>query len=575
MRRFKTIMTLIFCTSVFTLTACKQEKTQYQGETVFSDKQAQSPDPKTTQQKENLQKEESLDEKKASADASANRCFENLCVDKKELFYSTIMEKAAVSTEDQKTYYTKYIATPTLAAIKESKTTLETFSDLLKEKEPEFENIQLSETQMRLIKAILLATSSKYISKTTQEKYAELSKSYDFIKASSLVALKGPQYYFLSLYPETPLTKALQAEADKIVKTQEKINQTVKARILNFEVRLLSKMKNGEGINTEDLKDMAQTSVVLRLIEALTIKDTSLTDSIELNHKQVLKIYNDGNLRNNILSELEKHGTFAEDCEKNYYRAINLAPQADEIKNFQELDKKVRPEVLSLLNENDPAYKKIQKAVLYMPDNSKKITSRWLARLKIETLDTLRDRQLITKIDLAGFFTFATLYSQTFSKEKNLCDKLADLNISDFAHTINGGIKVSWFSVKYPAYGVTILAHEFGHIISKFSNAFSKQKKCLAEKQGSPKYSEEDFADFIGGKVSLQLQNIIPNQGNFGCVASLSGQKNSLVNSSTDDVHSSNLYRALQISLLRKESIPESCQELTKTQAPNALNLCD
>ena len=50
---------------------------------------------------------------------------------------------------------------------------------------------------------------------------------------------------------------------------------------------------------------------------------------------------------------------------------------------------------------------------------------------------------------------------------KKACDKLPILGVSDFSITAFGRINLSWFSINYIETGVSVFAHEMGHVVSR------------------------------------------------------------------------------------------------------------
>ena len=109
------------------------------------------------------------------------------------------------------------------------------------------------------------------------------------------------------------------------------------------------------------------------------------------------------------------------------------------------------------------------------------------------------------------------------SKIKKACEALPIQTVSDYTLTSQGKIAISWFTAAYPALGVSIFAHEVGHVVSqsirelqirgtdaaKFSNVLS----CVANrnpfviepinlsKMENTSWSEEDWADHFSSMV--------------------------------------------------------------------------
>nr|WP_295905688.1 hypothetical protein [uncultured Bdellovibrio sp.] len=568
MRWSRAVMTLGICASVLSLVACKTDS---------SDKSSVQAPKKVQQTAPSPGKPLSPEEQARRASYSPNQlCYADLCVANSELSYPTMIQLATTATEEQKKYYADYISGPTLQMIEKKKASTQLFADLLSQHEGEFKNANLSEAQQRMVKAMLLVVTSNHLNTQIHENFRNKISSYDFMKAYSLSRVKGPQGYFDTLYPGVSTLQAAALEVQKVLDLENKINDVMKARIIDLEKASLTRIQKGEGVDNDDLSRMINNALALRMLDLLVIRDTALADSLPLSQESIKTIFFQSKIRDTLLARVEKSKDLSGVCEKNFYRAINLYPQTSEIGAFKETSEKVRAQVLQVLSQQDPAYQVVQKAPLYMPQDAKAIAARWSKAVKDSAEDARQEQENFKKLDSPSLMVLGTIFSLIYTADDKTCDEIVDLGISDATNTLDKGIKVSWISVKAPAYGASILAHEFGHLISKYSNAYGSQKACLADKQGTTKYIEEDFADVIASKVSVGLQNTLgKKQGNFGCLLASTDALPSLKNQDPTDVHSATLYRAIQVALMRKESLPESCKTAVQVENPKAVNSCE
>ncbi|WP_374077735.1 hypothetical protein [Bdellovibrio bacteriovorus] len=565
MRWSRAIITFGLCASVLNLTACKSEKSDQSAKLDAAKTPAKTAEKTLTPQEQ---------AERASLPAG-QLCYRDLCAAKKELSYPTMVELAASASPEQKKYYDDYISALMLKTVEERNLSSKLLVDLLHQNQDKLHETQLNEGQQRMVKAMLLVISSKHLPEQVHTAFRQKMATYDFMKGYFRSNVKGPQGFFDVLYPQVPIKQAALSEVEKILELQDKINGTMNARIIDLEMGSLARIKSGEGIDTDDLTSMIGNSIALRMLEVLLIKDTALADSMPLDQDKIKQIFRNAKVAEMMQSRINKSGLLPVACERNFYKAINLYPQNSEIGAFKETSEKVRAQVLTMLSPQDPAYEVIRNAPLYMPADAKTIATRWTTRLKDFMQDARQERENFKKLDNASLVVLGTIFSLIYTDEDKICSEVADLNISDATNTIDKGIKVSWLSVKSPAYGISILAHELGHLVSKYSNSFASQKVCLADKNASL-YVEEDFADVIAAKASLQLQNTLSTkQGNFGCLFASVEQTPALKNADPHDVHASGLYRAIQIAQLRKESLPESCKTALQQEAPKALNACE
>jgi|GEM_PF-6024330 len=112
------------------------------------------------------------------------------------------------------------------------------------------------------------------------------------------------------------------------------------------------------------------------------------------------------------------------------------------------------------------------------------------------------------------------------------CEKLPVEANSDATDVLNNQISLSWFSVHYPELGAGILAHEIGHIVSKYirrnldSTPFTESLNCVAkaspwtlaeqlplQKSEDTQWSEEDWADHF---ASLIVKDFVPSGSGVG-----------------------------------------------------------
>lgn len=503
-------------------------------------------------------------------------CYEDLCQPgTKEVSFALLAQKAQTPSEQQKKYFEQYVR-PLLAKATESEiNSVQVFLNALNVQESQFAGLHFSPDQLRLMKAILIVSNSKLISPATSDIIAVQLRSTSYSQAYSLSVVKGAKSYFESLYPRMPLPDAVRAEINKILSIQDKLNNSLGAKLFYMEKGSLARVINGGVPDTDDLNRVRNNSRAMRIIETLLDETSSLTEKVSVSEEQMKDIYFRGDLRakvNSYIVNLQKNISF---CEPTFYQALNLYPQQKEIEAFKVTAEKVRQQVLDLLDSNDPAYAAVKKAQLYLPENSESISTSWLKSLQTGIDGSNTATENMKTQNAPTILLRAIFLSMNPKQDSNFCKDLVDFDVSDKTNPIDTGIKVSWFSVKRPDYGASIVAHELGHIVSAHSRSFDTQKACLTDKQGgSNQFQEEDIADLIALKVVTKSQNTLQHN-NFGCALASMEKEPHLLNIDKKDVHSSPLYRALQVASARKEAIPASCMSLVNAQAPQALRSCD
>lgn len=167
------------------------------------------------------------------------------------------------------------------------------------------------------------------------------------------------------------------------------------------------------------------------------------------------------------------------------------------------------------------------------------------------------------------------------------CQSLAPPDeIIDHAVTTVGSITLSWLSVTYPRFGISIMAHELGHVISAITRSaperlfYQQTLQCVADRHKIPglspknyefQYMEEDFADNYSGRVLRQMslsETELPNKAclflaQTGDVYGSQAEPLSLANPEASDNHSSGLFRIMQVARDQGE-LPKSCNQVLK-----------
>ncbi|MFZ4715390.1 MAG: hypothetical protein ACOYL6_16825 [Bacteriovoracaceae bacterium] len=170
-------------------------------------------------------------------------------------------------------------------------------------------------------------------------------------------------------------------------------------------------------------------------------------------------------------------------------------------------------------------------------------------------------------------------------------DKFSMNFVDDRAITNTKVFYASWSTVKYPNFGKSIMAHEMGHIMEAClmsggasSSSFKDYidiENCLAKKhpEANPKFTQRLTIDTLDqGKIVKQsfamkqfnqedLADLVSSTAfpefNVGCgLLGIAGdEKFSVFNTNAEDVHSSNIFRALHAEYVRKGKLPNACNE--------------
>jgi hypothetical protein len=178
-------------------------------------------------------------------------------------------------------------------------------------------------------------------------------------------------------------------------------------------------------------------------------------------------------------------------------------------------------------------------------------------------------------------------------KENSLitaCNELPIETVSDYALTSTGKINVSWFTANYPGVGVSIIAHEVGHVVSSIlrrdaslskivHEKFLQTRQCVANRNpfvvqpipthidATTRWLEEDWADFFSSMIMNELKNqqsVYYSEVNKGCaIVKDTGvlYTDHSLDPAENDSHSSGALRLLFVGHDRG-SLPSACSNL-------------
>jgi hypothetical protein len=174
-----------------------------------------------------------------------------------------------------------------------------------------------------------------------------------------------------------------------------------------------------------------------------------------------------------------------------------------------------------------------------------------------------------------------TVVLQEFSASDliaNQCASLPSGGVGDATLSSQGRVFLSWFTLRFPEYSLSILSHEFGHAISLYLRKvppFSTTLDCIANRNPNvlkplhlslnyaddSRWTEEDWADHFSSLILIELNSKEPN---LGCALLKEDDKSYLNNSygPTDgDPHSAGLLRLMMIAIDRGQ-MNTVCQPL-------------
>ena len=307
-----------------------------------------------------------------------------------------------------------------------------------------------------------------------------------------------------------------------------------------------------------------------------------------------------------------------ETCERNLNQSLLAAPQDHDIENIQRLIVPIKKSVIKVAQRLSPdpdvqnlLLAAVENLAFNFPFTAEEILPSMKTRAENEVQTEAAKLDALNQADDTGLFLLLATSSEIetedlFESVGSACKTFLPPPISDAAVSALGKVNVSWQTLKYPTYGIGILSHEMGHIVSHVlqkanaaqSEAYSTARTCTANRHTSfddihgSIYVEEDFADLIAGETlndlrTQGLNEFLGSNGslNYGCLllgndgsrwGTVSGLAVKTLEADTDG-HSAPLLRTLQLQTAlegKVGTLPKSCQALATKYTPSVAQTC-
>ena len=214
-----------------------------------------------------------------------------------------------------------------------------------------------------------------------------------------------------------------------------------------------------------------------------------------------------------------------------------------------------------------------------LPPVKDQVLTQWTTFLRQATVETEKRITVLKELNLAESKVQAAAYlmmetdsgREIFDSVSSFCQQTAPSFLDDAMLTADNSIHLSWPTIVYPEVGAAVIAHEVGHVIQKkWPTAILKENACLVAKQNSSDYLKEDFADLFSAELLRRMNGQLVGLPikNLGCgLVPPTGDRGQLFlkNKEKKDPHSSELYRILSTSAVRKNMTKE-CSAFLKAE---------
>lgn len=512
--------------------------------------------------------------------ATPTQCYADLCQSNHELSLLELMSKAEKGSPVQQAYYEKYINPMVIEAMKQRALSEKTTVALIQKYKAEFENLKLTEVQRRMFAAMYYLFKPAVINAKDKLRIDKSLSQLPHTKATYGARMKGGAAYLTAMYPGMDVHKAAQQEARYIQASRKKFNEVTEMNILVSDSPALNRALKGEKLKREDIEEIANQGSYNHKMESLLLGEArEEIDKLGYGEADFYQTYKNGKIEKRYANPQDFNPLDSAKCETSFYQSINLAPKKEDLAKFENLKNHVKKASLSLLSQSDPAYAIVENTDFYLPYNSEENVKMWREKFKEAIIESKEVIAHSANFGVVEAFLTGFTNALVGSKDSSLCDGMYDPTLIDSITPEDGASRLSWMTVVYPKYGISVLAHEIGHVVFRHSKQFNPQIACIKEQNGNDKYTAEDFADLLAIKAEKNLEDLgvdlSDQKGNVGCLFASTRVGEGLVNTTPEDNHSSHLFRALKFALYRKQELPASCKALARSEKSNVLTNCD
>lgn len=512
--------------------------------------------------------------------ATPEQCYTDLCESNRELNLFKLMTDAKKGSPAQQEYYKKYIHPLVIDTMRQKANAARAAIGIIERYKSQFQNLKLNEIQKRLLVSMYYILKPQKLNGERRAEIDDVLSKLTLTKASSGAYIKGAKSYLAVLHPGVEIQKAAQLEAQYIDFMQKKINDASEMKIIAFSFPGFQRALKGQTVDREEMNEIVNYGAYTRKLEALILGEAKkAVDRVGFSEADFFKTYKNAKLEKQYDKVQDYIAVDAAKCETSFYQSINLAPTKEDIEKFDDLKNQVKKASLSLLNSSDPAHAVVEKTNFSLPYNSEESVGLWRDAFKEEIRKNKESIARSGQFGAIEAYVLAITNSLTVHLETSLCDGMYDPNLIDAITPEDGASRLSWLTVRYPQYGITVLAHEIAHVVFQHSNYFESEKQCIREQNKTDKYTAEDFADLLAIRAEAHIEksgmDLTGKKANVGCLFASTQIGEGFTNQNPNDTHSSHLSRAVKYALYRKQELPASCKALARAEKSNVLNSCD
>ncbi|MES2801875.1 MAG: hypothetical protein V4654_05240 [Bdellovibrionota bacterium] len=439
------------------------------------------------------------------------------------------------------------------------------------------------------LKKLLPAASSEEIT-------AIMSLSAVFKASSRLGGLdKKPLEMFLKyLHPDKTTLEAQVIEAQKILSAQNKLKSYMNniSYLMENDI-IIIKAAKGESLNyleknhfKKTIYNNTSTDVILdadvqKKFSVLPLDISKILENFKNKYEnsQQKKLVKTPEISKALLQENLNM------CMYNLGSAYAALPNTEQLQNFDHMAKSVLTTAKTMIEEKfkvSVASDDLGIQIAY-PEARDNMISGFKSGIKLLTEEFDKNFALKKSVNmeapqnLESYLILAAVFndSNVFEDLQEYCDRGNVPTLDDSALSQLKILNLSWPTIQHPELGISIFAHEIGHIVSRHYTNITHKTCFMTKPNYNSQYLEEDYADLFSAEVLNRLNYKIESTklGNLSCALLPYDQhkgwlEGDLTNPSLTDSHSSSFYRLLAFDTMTTGLTPQ-CQDHLKTLNQN------
>ncbi len=441
--------------------------------------------------------------------------------------------------------------------------------------------------------------------------FVALMTSKELVLANYIKSMPIPIVLQL-LYPDQPADKS-RLELVKSIRRSVNELKEVFPGLPFADLSSLDLLEKGEDLEP-DMVDNLATALTYNFIHRIAIQEPETFTRRPVSLKKLLESRMDLAFLKKAEDELNSAElpkwrlAALEKCRAALVNADRAAPSEAELKKANEAISAIRDYTLKVvhdeMNLDAETRKKVVDTILGLnfkyPLSREHLLKSHLRKAKAALQEEEQEYAALEKhrVNDLLLLIYASIINGHFKEiEKALndvCRGYDPSSLDDHVITAFGHVNLSWQTIRFLDLGFSVIAHEFGHVVSAAlanESPYEALKTCLKRRHGTDQEidkSEEDFADWFAARVvrrarleggakagNLACMLMGHDSTRWGTTAGLTLKYPAVINRTIRDPHSPDFYRLLHFELNAESELSPACGQIVDRHARDMKLLCE